>query len=52
LTAAVSSQGLRSVEFPGHALVPDESDIVSSMSLIASGLLAVDMMPGVRRKAA
>jgi hypothetical protein len=42
----LSAAAFRSVRAP----IPDESDIVSSMSLIASGLLAIDLMPGVRRR--
>jgi hypothetical protein len=53
IAESLGRAGLSAIAFPSvRAAIPDESDIVSSMSLIASALLAVDMMPGLWRKAA
>ncbi|MFC7540783.1 hypothetical protein ACFQU2_16680 [Siccirubricoccus deserti] len=51
LAAELGRHGLRAVEFSGRGLIPDESDMVSSMSLIATGLMPIDKMPGMRSNA-
>jgi hypothetical protein len=52
LAAELGRHGLRAIEFPGRGSIPDESDMVSSMSLIATGLMPIDKMPGMRVSAA
>lgn len=46
--AGLGHTGLRAVEFHGRASIPDESAVVGSMSLIATGLLSIDGVPGFR----
>ncbi len=46
LSSGLGHSGLRAVEFPGRVSIPDESAMVSSMSLIATGLLSIDGVPG------